>query len=340
MIRRPIRPSKRVTVISLIVVGLIFLALVTLARENLAGMAQALTQANYGWVALAFGMYLICILFWAARWRISLSAVGYSARLHDLYLVIFGSIFINNLTPFTYAGGDPVARIYLLNKTQRVPYSSGFATMVGELVLDLPIFLSLLILGLLMSFYATSTSTMLIIVGVWVVAVISILLISSKILRSGVAAGRIGGFVTRILKIFRKRVGKMKIVRVIKKFYAGAHSIVGRAKIASLVAGFSVILWTFGMVRLFIIFQAFGHLPSLPMLMLAVTLPAIVGMVPLLPGGLGTVDVTIASVFIVFGVPANLAISVTLIERLITLVFGTLIGAGVLSYLGIKVWKK
>lgn len=340
MVRPPIRPSKKVLVISLIIAGMIFLALAAFARENIAGMVQALGRANYGWVLLAFGTYLVCILFWAARWRISLSAVGCPARLRDLYLVIFGGIFINNITPFTYAGGDPIARAYLLNKTQRVPYSSGFATIMGEFMIDLPIFLSFLVLGLLMSFYATSTSTMLIIMGVWAVAVISLLLVFSRVLRSRAAAGKIGGVVTRVLKIFRKRVSRAKIARGVKNFCVGAHSIVGRVKIASLVASFSAILWIFGMIRLFFIFQAFGYSPPLPMLILAVTLPAIVGLVPLLPGGLGTVDATIVSVFIVFGVPANLAISVTLIERLITLVFGTVIGAGVLSYLGIKVWKK
>lgn len=341
MVKPPISPSKKALVISLVIAGIIFLVLAAVARENLAGMVQALSKANYGLIMLAFGAYLVSILLLATRWRISLSAVGCQARLHDLYLVIFGGIFINNITPFTYAGGDPVARTYLLNKIQRVPYSSGFATIIGEFMLDIPIFLSFLVLGLLTSFYTTSTSTILIIIGVWVVVVISMLLVFSRVLSTRAAAGKIGRFVTHVLKALRRRISKTRIVSGIENFYAGTHSIVGRVKVASLVASFSAIIWIFGMIRLFLIFQAFPYPPPpLPMLMLAVTLPAIVGLVPLLPGGLGTVDATIASVFIVFGVPADLAISVTLIERSITLVFGTAIGAGVLSYLGVKVWRK
>ena len=74
--------------------------------------------------------------------------------------------------------------------------------------------------------------------------------------------------------------------------------------------------------------------------MLAMTLPSIAGLVPFLPGGLGTVDATMVSVFLLFGVPLEIAISATLIERAISLVLSTLVGACALSYLGIKVWAR
>ena len=89
---------------------------------------------------------------------------------------------------------------------------------------------------------------------------------------------------------------------------------------------------------MFLIFCALGYSPKLQMLLLAVTLPAIVGLVPFLPGGLGTVDATITSVFLFFGVPLEIAISATLIERAISLVFGTAVGTCALSYLGIRAW--
>jgi len=73
--------------------------------------------------------------------------------------------------------------------------------------------------------------------------------------------------------------------------------------------------------------------------MLASTLPSIAGWVPLLPGGLGLVDATFVSVFTLFGFPLSIAIAATLIERAISYVFSTIVGAGALSYLGIKVWK-
>lgn len=340
MVKLLARPSKKVLIISLVVIALVFLTLAMFARENLAGMVQALGRANYGLAALAFGIYLVCVLFWAVRWRISLSAVGYPASLRHLYLVILGGIFINNITPFTYAGGDPIARTYLLKKTTSIPYSGGFATAVGELILDLPIFFFLFMLGLFTSFYAIPAWMMLVIAGIWILLVVSLLLVVSRFLSRRIVAGKIGGFLTRVFKIFQKRVSKEKVRGGVESFYSGAHAIVGRLKIASLVASFSAILWIFGMIRLFIIFQALGYNPPFAMLILAVTMPAIVGLVPLLPGGLGTVDATIFSVFLLFHVDPPIAMSATLIERSITLIFSTAVGACALSRLGVKRWKK
>lgn len=332
-----IRPSKRTLI--LVVAIVIFLSIIAFAQQNLSEMIDALSGANYLLVAGAFGLYLTSVLFWAARWRISLSAVGHNVGLRSLYPVIFGSIFIDNVTPFAYAGGDPIARAYLLNKTQWVPYSSGFATIIAELMLDLPIFLSFLMLGLLMSFYAVSIWDMITVTGVWVLVITSLYALFSYVLSKRMAAEKMSGITTRFLRIFKRRVNKTKVSNDVENFYGGAHSIISRTTVASTVLCYSAIIWIFGMLRLFIIFQAFSYLPSLSMLMLAVTLPLIAGLLPFLPGGLGTVDVTMVSIFLLFGVPVNIAISVVLIERVINFVFGTVVGAFMLSYLGVKAWK-
>lgn len=331
---------KKKILVSLVILAIALVTILVLLRENLAGMALALSRANYMLVAMVFGLQLFNVLLWAARWRVSLSAVGYPRRVRDLYLVILCGIFVTNITPFTYAGGDPLARGYVLNKTQKVPYPTGFATIIVELMLDLPIFFSLLIIGLLMSVYTTSTSVMLIIIGVWLAAVVALLSAFSYILSHRVGASKIKGLVTRVFCIFRRQTKKSAVASSIDDFYRGGHAILGRWRIAALVSSFSIIIWIFGITRLFIIFQAFNYPPPIPMLILAVTLPAIVGLLPLLPGGLGTVDATIVSVFLLFGVPIEIAVSVTLIERAVTLVFGTAVGASVASYLGVKAWRK
>lgn len=334
------RSRKRKLLISLVIVAIVILTALVLLRENLAGMVRALSRANYGLIATAIGLYMLSIMFWAARWRVSLSAVGYPRRLRDLYLVVFSGIFVTNITPFTYSGGDPLARGYLLKKTQDVPYSIGFATILAELMLDLLIFLSFLMTGLFMYVYATSSSAMMLVVGGWLAAVVALLAVYSHILRHKKGSERVKRLVARVVRTFRSRIKKATISTAIDDFYATAHAIVSRRKIAALVSTFSATLWIFGMVRLFIIFQAFNYTATLPMLMLAVTLPAIVGLLPLLPAGIGTVDVTIVGIFLLFGVPIEIAVSVTLIERTITLLFGTAIGAIVASYLGVKAWRR
>lgn len=341
MTKREIKPNlRRILVPILFFVVVVVTALLVFAREDLYGMLRALRDANYGFVFLAMGAYLFSIMLWAARLRVALSVTGNFPSLRNLYLVICGGIFINNVTPFTYTGGDPIGRAYLLKKTQKIPYSSGFAAIISEFILDVPVFFSFLMLGVLMWLRAPSLWQTLAIVGIWIVAATLFIWGFSRFSRKRTAASKIKGILIRVLKLLRRRVNRKKITRDIERFYASAQIIVGRRKVALYMVAFSVVIWVLSILRLVLIFQALGYDASPVMLLLAATLPWMAGLIPLLPGGLGTVDTAIVSIFLLFEVPLGLAISAAFIERAISFIFSTALGACVLSYLGVRVWAR
>lgn len=328
--------KRRNILISSIVLILILALAALLLRQDIHSMFQALLRANYSFVGLALFAYLTGVLIWSLRWHITLSRVGYYVRLRSIFVIIFGGIFINNITPFTYAGGDPIARAYILKKTQRVPYHRGFATILAELVLDLPVYFSLLFLGTLLSVPGAPLWYLILVVAVWLTIIFLWFLFFHRVLSNSTGLNRITGILFRVLKIFRKSSAKSKLRRSVSRFYSSSAGIIENRRTVFYIITLTAVLWALAIARLYLIFQALGFNPPLYMLVFAVTMPAIIGMIPFLPGGLGTVDATIASVFLVFGAPAGIAFSATLIERGITLVFSTLVGGAALSYLGIR----
>jgi len=338
MIERRFGLGRRVLIlgifVALVVGGIFFVFL----GVDLGSLLNALSKANYFFLFLAFGVYIFTTLNLAARWRISLSAAGHSVGLHNLWLAVFGSIFINNITPFTYSGGDPVARVYLLRKTQHVPYSSGSASVMSEYLLDLPVSISLLMTGVLL--YFSKPLARLVVVTIWIAVIILLFTLILYFFPKRTGAGWLGRSTMRILKAFRRPASRRKVMGGVKRFYVSAQAITSTPKIALSVFFFAVITWGLALSRLFFIFQALNFPPPLPMLLLGVTLPPMAGLLPLLPGGLGHVDVTYVAVFVLLGAPLEIAILATLIERVIMLVFGTIIGASALSYLGIRVWAR
>jgi uncharacterized protein (TIRG00374 family) len=93
------------------------------------------------------------------------------------------------------------------------------------------------------------------------------------------------------------------------------------------------------MMRIWVILFALGQQTSFAAPLLAVTIPLLAGLIPLLPGGLVLVEGSMVGVFLLCGVPPEIAIAATLIERAISYVLSTIVGAAAVSYLGIKLWK-
>jgi uncharacterized protein (TIRG00374 family) len=76
------------------------------------------------------------------------------------------------------------------------------------------------------------------------------------------------------------------------------------------------------------------------MLLISSSFPVIVGLIPFLPGGLVLIEGSFVSVFASFSVPLNLGMAATLIERGISFVLISMVGAGAFSYLGVKMATK
>ncbi len=327
---------NRTLLVTLLIFLVVLAAAVLLLGENLSSMFQALYRANYYFIPLAVLVYLTGLLIWSVRWRVTLSSVGQGLSIRNIYVVILGGIFINNITPFTYAGGDPIARAFILKKKYSVPYTCGFATILAEYVVDLPVYVSFLVFGFLLSVVQGSLWLYAFMISIWAVFMLGWGFFFRRVLSSSTGTKRIAKFASRLAKVFHRKLSVPKVESNLRRFYSSSEQIVRNRRVIAYVVMCTVTIWSFAMLRLFIIFQALGYMPSLQMLFFAITLPALAGMIPALPGGLLTVDFAITSVLLLSGAPFQIALSVTLIERAITLVFSTLLGAGAISYLGLR----
>jgi uncharacterized protein (TIRG00374 family) len=204
-------------------------------------------------------------------------------------------------------------------------------------VLDIPVYLTLVTFGLLILLGLPLILAAFLSLLILVLLAGALILIFSRAMRNKFGSKRVGGFATWLIKRVKKSIGTRRITAGISRFYTDAQTIINRRTIVILVITLSAIIWVFTVLRLFIIFQALGYTPSLSMLTLAATVPWIVGLVPLLPGGLGTVDAALVSIFVVFGAPFEIALSAALVERAISFVFSTVFGAWALSYITFKI---
>jgi len=312
-----------------------------LLTENLGKIYNAIISADLRLVALAVGLYFFEVLFWADRWRVALMAAGYNVGFWRLYVISHSGMFFSNITPISKSGGEPF-RAYFIKKTQKVPYPTGFATILAEGTLTIPIFLGLLLAGMVVLIYLQSPPlwASAAILGTIICLLVVFIPLAYALLKRKAASGGIFRIIRWISKRLGRKTSDKKIMELIKRFYASTQMVLHDKKKAVAISVIALLLNLVSMMRIWIILFALGWNASLAAPLLAVTVPLLAGIIPFLPGGLVLVEASMVGAFVACGIPLTIAVSATLIERAISYVLSTIVGAAAVSYLGIKIWKK
>ena len=312
-----------------------------LLREDLGRIYNAIISANLKLVLLAIGLYFFEVLFWADRWRVALMAAGYTVGFWRLYVVSHSGMFFSNITPISKSGGEPF-RAYFINKTLKVPYSTGFATILAEGIFTIPVFLGLLLAGMVFWLYLQAPPLWIsvAILGTIIGVLVAFVPLAYVMVKRKTASGSVFKIIRWISKRLGRKTSDKKIMRPIKRFYYSMQIVLHDKKKAITISIIALLLNLVSIMRIWIILFALGWNASLAAPLLAVTVPVLAGIIPFLPGGLILVEASIAGVFVACGIPLTIAISATILERAISYVLSTIVGAAAVSYLGIKVLKK
>jgi uncharacterized protein (TIRG00374 family) len=311
-----------------------------LAHENFYQMLEAVRSADHLLVASAIAIYFISVAIWASRWQTVMSFIDCRMGFGTRYLILCATVFLNNITPGARVGGDPFGRIYMMHKLENTSYSSGMASLIGEFALTPLIVVSFLMAGFVLQYGKGSLQLTSILIATWALAASATVFIPRFFFKKRIAVGGISSITSRVLGWCGKHKNVQETVEGIEAFYSRTYTIMDRWKKVLLIGGWSLLIGAFDIFRLYTIFLALGYYPTISMLLVASSLPIIVGLIPLLPGGLIIVEGSLISVFTLFGVPLNVAMAATVIERGISFVLSTVVGAGVFSYLGVKMAVK
>jgi len=311
-----------------------------LSRENFYEMLAAVKSADPLLIASAIAIYFIGVAVWSARWQTALKFIGCRMGIGIRYLICTATIFLNNITPMARAGGDPFGRAYMMRKFGNINYSSGLGSIIGERALFPLVIVSFLMAGLIFRFGPGSIQLTLILAVVWAVAGVGAVFGPRFIFKRRIAIKGVSGITNRVLGWFGRRRNIRELVTGIEAFYASTYATMDKWQQVLAMATWTLVIGALDVFRVYVIFLALGYQPTLPMLLVSSSFSVIVGMIPFLPGGLVLVEGSFVSVFALFGVPLNIGMAATLIERGITFVLSTIVGAVVFSGLGIKMAAK
>jgi uncharacterized protein (TIRG00374 family) len=304
---------------------------------------DALKIADIRYILLAIIAQVITYYLFALRWKVINKIADIFVKSTELLPMVLVGMAINNITPSGRGGGEPV-KAYILSAKTDEPFESTFATTIADRALDTIPFLILAIVTIILmilNFHLSSFYISLLVFAVILITLAFILLIYISINQT--FAEKIVAFALKIVRIFYKKDPEKleaKIMGAISGFQDTMRLMLRDKDVLFKALPLSFLIWFSEIIRVYFVFLAFGSSVNVVIITEVFIISCLIGMIPLLPGGLGAVEVMMVGLFTAGGVPKEISAVGMLIERLISFWMTTIIGLIILPHYGISAAEK
>lgn len=307
-------------------------------------VVDALKIANLGIIALAIVMQVITYFLYTLRWQILNKLADMDISIRELLPMVLVGLAINNITPSGRGGGEPV-RAYLLSKNkEEYHFEDALATVVADRALDTFPFVVLAAITIIaMTLFFDLALWLLIVMILAVIAIVAILIILIYMCINPNFGKRVDGWIIGLVRRFYKKNSEKlenQIHEAIFGFQDTMNMLISNKKGLVYTLLLSFVIWIFEIVRVYLVFLAFGANVNIIIIGEVFIIACLVGMIPLLPGGLGAVDGLMILFYSAAGVSTSVSAAATVIERLISFWMTTIIGMVIMPYYGASVLDK
>ena len=316
---------KNKKVLIFLLFGLVIMA-VMLYFIGIDEVIEALKLSNLWLVLLAIVIQIFTYFLYTWRWNIINKTANMDLGIKKSLPMVLVSLAVNNITPSGRGGGEPV-RAYLLAKEGHFKFEDTFATVIADRALDTFPFVILAILtiiGIILTFSLDIKLIAFLVICVTLITAAVILLIYVCINEAfGV---KLTSWIIKIVRRLYKKFNEgteQRIIEAVKVFQARMNALLRDRTILYHALPLSFVIWIFEILRVYVVFLAFGANVSPIIIGEVFILASFVGMIPLLPGGLGAVDGIMILFYATAGITASISAAATVVERLISFWMGT-----------------
>jgi conserved hypothetical protein len=244
---------------------------------------------------------------------------------------------INNLTPSGRGGGEPV-RAYILGKYSNSPTETAFATVIADRGLDTFPFIALAAITIITAvLYINLPQWMVITLIICLIVLIILFCLALYMSLNREFGDRTIRWFLRILKRISSKMHSRveeRAINAVEGFQDSMKIMVSDRKVVLYGIPLSFLIWALEILRVYVVFIALNVNAPLEIITAVFVISTLIGMIPLLPGGLGAVDGMMILLYSYAGIPPSVSAAATLVERLISFWMTSILGVAVLPYFG------
>lgn len=304
---------------------------------------QALKLANPYYLALAVLIQFAIYGLWTQRWSITIHSLKIKIKKRHIFPMLMVGLAVNNITPSGRGGGEPV-RAYMLGKYSKAPMENAFATVIADRGLDTFPFVLLAILTIIFSvMYFQLPEWVVYGLIISLVVLITVFMVALYMSINRPAGERITLWLVRVLKRFSSKKHneiERKALSAMEGFQNSMKIMIKDKRVLVYGLPLSFLIWFMEIIRVYVVFSSFDVSISLGIIAAVFVIATLLGMIPLLPGGVGAVDGIMIILYSAAGVPPSISAAATIVERLISFWMTSFIGISMLPYVGSGVMEK
>lgn len=286
--------------------------------EYLSEGVRDLAAVNLYYILLALGLYYLSVLLYALRLQLVLRKIGIDIGIRDAVAAHMLTIVVNNLTPSAKTGGELARAAYVYFKT-KAPLVNIFTAIAFERLSEAFPVIAMAIVGLYMALMSGNLT-------IYVIAAAVLPIV-------GIYFG-----VRYWDKLMNYAIEKMA-ERGIQLLdgdaeIASLREMVSDKKTLAISIAISSFVWILDVLRLYVIgLSVDWKAPFLKFILLSIGYLA-VSLFAITPGGLGIVEGGLTALLVALGAPPNKAVTIMIMERLISYATATLLGGLVATVTG------
>jgi uncharacterized protein (TIRG00374 family) len=342
------KPHARLTrkTIFLPIIGLVaFFLYVLLFNVDILQIIATAQKADPLIYSVAILVGFAEIFFYALSWRAILGSLKVKISIIRAYLYSWYGIFLDIVIPAESISGE-LCRIYLVNREQSGTSGKTVASLVTQRIIGMGINVIMLALGLAFLFNTVNMDsgiffvTLLFTVGV--AALMALLLLvswkekwSQKIISTSV---RLGDFLTRGKWKQKLATIKQEALSAAKTFHDSMKEFGRNPKTLIVPTVLLILNWICSLAVPYLVFLSLGREVPWTIILITSSIVIAVKSIPVgIPFEVGLPEITMSTMYVGFGIPNDIAVTSTILSRLITLWLRAGIGFAAQQWVELKI---
>ncbi len=336
------KPLRLNPIVLVLVLGLVAFLLYVYFYINPAQVVSILSKTNLAVYSAAFISYFMFAFFSSLVWQGLLNCLSVKVSKRKTLLLTWVGLFFEATVPQLGWSGE-ISKTYLLAKNSDIDAGKIGASVVGQKIFTMTITIAALStgLGLVLVNYSLPIATTLLMVTVLTLSIAALAIVYYVSIKP-VATKTLLNLAIKIVVFFRKRWSpfdfKLKAEDGLDKFHAGIKQITEHPEALVKPAICAILSFICEISVISLSFIALGYPVPIDKVLIVFTLTGTLQTVGVTFFGFPELIMTVS--FNALLIPASLALSVTLLARMVNLWFRLIVSYFALQWAGIKIIRQ